>query len=605
MPLVLPTAVCMAFLGASPAPADSAPPRPCGVTPADAASSEAGVAVGVEFKGVEGALLDNVRALSSLHRLSTSSDTDAEMIARLVQRAPAEARAALRPFGFYEPRVETDLRKEEDGWLAVVTIDPGTPVVLVGQEIEITGPGREERFLQRVLERSPLTTGERLSHPAYEQLKGELLRAALGNGFLDARFTASELSVDPATHTARARLSLETGERYRFGPTTIEQDVVRDSLARRFLRFQEGDWYSAEALLRTQFAFDDSQYFSLAEVQPGERDRVAKIVPIRITSEPNKRHVYTIAAGYGTDTEARGTLGWENRRVNDRGHRLRAQVQASSIEESVSLTYVIPWTDPAREKLAFELKNLDVERGDVDIIGTTLTAGLTQVRGRWQRVLSLILDSTEDEITTISDGSTEVDSSPSRLLVPGISFARVPPDFLGSNAVATGLRAELLASTSELGSDTSFTRLNVRDDRRFRLTDKWQVYVRAEVGASLVGDFEELPARYRFFAGGDQSVRGYGYEELSPVDEFGNKVGGRHLLTGSVELQRSLPKNLVAAVFMDAGNAFNTFGDPLEYSVGIGIRYRLPFLSIGFDVAQSVSESGRNPRLHINFTPEF
>ena len=114
-----------------------------------------------------------------------------------------------------------------------------------------------------------------------------------------------------------------------------------------------------------------------------------------------------------------------------------------------------------------------------------------------------------------------------------------------------------------------------------------------------------MPASYRFYAGGDNSVRGYGYEELSPVDANGNKVGGRHLLTATVEIQRDLPKNLVGAVFMDAGNAFNKFGDPLEYSVGIGLRYRLPFLSVGLDVAQSISESDRSPRLHINFTPEF
>jgi translocation and assembly module TamA len=82
-------------------------------------------------------------------------------------------------------------------------------------------------------------------------------------------------------------------------------------------------------------------------------------------------------------------------------------------------------------------------------------------------------------------------------------------------------------------------------------------------------------------------------------------VGGRHLLTATVELQRDFPKNFVGAVFVDAGNAFNKFGDPLEYSVGIGVRYRLPFLSIGLDVAQSVSDPDRSPRLHINFTPEF
>jgi translocation and assembly module TamA len=227
------------------------------------------------------------------------------------------------------------------------------------------------------------------------------------------------------------------------------------------------------------------------------------------------------------------------------------------------------------------------------------------VRGRWQRVLSLTLDSTEDKLTTGTGGSAVVDRKRSQLLVPGITFARLPPDFLGTNAVATGFRAELLASTSQLGSDTNFTRINVRDDRSFRLNDDWAIYVRAEIGASAVGDFEELPANYRFYAGGDQSVRGYGYQELSPVDADGNKIGGRHLLTGTLELQRSLPRNFVAAVFVDAGNAFDKFGDPLEYSAGVGLRYRLPFLMVGLDVAQSISDTSRSPRFHINFTPEF
>jgi outer membrane translocation and assembly module TamA len=46
-------------------------------------------------------------------------------------------------------------------------------------------------------------------------------------------------------------------------------------------------------------------------------------------------------------------------------------------------------------------------------------------------------------------------------------------------------------------------------------------------------------------------------------------------------------------------------GDPLEYSAGVGLRYRLPFLMIGLDVAQSISDTSRSPRLHVNFTPEF
>jgi translocation and assembly module TamA len=598
MPRALFAALCLAFLAAPPA-------RAAFPSLAAWGKDEEKPRIELEVEGVEGSLLENVRALSSLQRMATSKELDAEMVGRLVQRAPGEVVNALKPFGFYEPRAATELTEVEGGWHVRLRIEPGTPVMLVDKSVEVTGSGRDEPFIRQALALSPLRTGTRLSHSAYDQTKGELLRAALGNGYLDAAFTTSELAVDPPAHTARARIVLETGERYRFGPTSIEQTVVRGSLVRRYLRYREGDWYSAEALLRTQFALDDSEYFSLSEVLPGERDRAKRVVPISITSEPNRRHLYTIALGYGTDTGARGTVGWEDRRFNDRGHRLRAQVRTSDIEDSVGVTYVIPWKDPALEKLSFELKGFTEQSADIETEGGTFTVGLTQVRGRWQRVLSATLDVSKDRVTTQSGSSTLVDETQSKLIVPGITFARLPPDFLGTNAVPTGFRVELLASTEQLGSDTNFTRVDVTDDHLFRLNDKWGIYVRGELGASVVGEFQELPASYRFFAGGDQSVRGYGYEELSPVDADGNKVGGRHLLTGTFELQRSLPKNFVAAVFVDGGNAFNAFGDSLEYSVGVGLRYRLPFLSVGLDVAQSVSEPDRSPRLHINFTPEF
>jgi translocation and assembly module TamA len=594
MPRLLSAALCLAFLAASPARA--ALPF---------IGKDEKTRIEVSFEGVEGALLDNVRALSSLQRMAAAPDLDDEMVGRLVQRAPGEAATALRPYGFYEPKVTTDFKPAGEGWKVTVKVEPGKPVMLVEQQVEVTGPGREEPFIRGALARAALKTGERLSHPAYEQLKGELLRAALGNGYLDAAFTEARLIVDPATHSARARIALETGERYRFGATTIEQGVIRESLVRRYLRYEEGDWYDAQALLRTQFALDDSQYFSLVEVRPGQRDRAARTVPVRVTSEPNRRQIYTIAAGYGTDTGPRGTIGWEDRRFNDRGHRLRAQIRASEIDNSLGLNYIIPWKDPALEKLSHSIRLYEEQRGDVETRGGTFSVALTQVRGNWQRVLSVALDRTVDKVTTSSGGSPLVSESQSFLLVPGITFARLPPDFLGVNAVPRGFQAELLASTKQIGSDTDFVRLDLRDDRTFRIADKWRVRVRGEIGTSAVGEFEELPAQYRFFAGGDNSVRGYAYEELSPVDAEGNKVGGRHLLTASVELQRDLPRNFVAAVFVDAGNAFNKFGDPLEYSAGVGVRYRLPFLSIGIDVAQSISEPDRSPRFHINFTPEF
>jgi translocation and assembly module TamA len=555
----------------------------------------------VKIEGVEGALLENVQALLSLRRHASSKELHAEMVERLVQRVRGEVATALRPFGYYQPAVDTKLTRTGEGWLAIVRIDPGPPVILVDQQVEITGSGRDEPYMRQALARSPLRIGERLRHPDYDQLKGDLLRAAAANGFLDASFSRGELQVDPAAREARAYITLETGERYRFGPTDIEQDFLRPDFVRRYLRYREGDWYDAGALLRTQFALDDSQYFAAVEVQPEERNRERKTAPVRVTATPNKRNLYTIAAGYATDTRVRGTVGWENRRLNSSGHRLRADIRASSIEEVVRLTYAIPWTDPALEKLSFELRGLREQRADVETTGGSFRVGLTEVLGRWQRVLSVTADTTRDEIIT----PTGITRTSSKLIVPGISYALLPTGFLGVNAVPRGLQLELIGSTTTLGSETDFTRLIVRDERRFRLADRWNLQLRAELGASAVGDFQELPAQYRFFAGGDRSVRGYGYEELSPVDADGNRIGGRYLMAGSIELQRNLPRNFVAAVFLDGGNAVNSFGDRLEYSAGVGLRYRLPFLSIGLDIAQSLSEPDHSPRLHLNFSPDL
>jgi len=569
-----------------------------------AAASAAAQGIDIEIVGVDGPLRDNVVAFLSLKRYANSRDLDQDRVDRLALRAVREATDALKPFGYYEARAETRVTALDKGWKAVVTVTPGEPVLLKDAQVEIVGPGRDEEFLREVIDGSPLRVGQRLSHADYDRLKNDLHRVAASRGYLDASWPRAELRVDVPARQATALLTLDTGERYRFGETTIEQDFLEPALVKRYLRYKPGEWYDATQLLRTQFALDDSDYFSVVEVLPEQRDRTAKTMPVHISAERNKRYRYKIGAGYATDTEWRLVLGWTNRQVNRRGHRLYAEGKYSNPEKGVKLNYVIPWRDPALEKLAFSLAAGLTLRGDVETRGTTFVPSLTQMRGRWQRVLFANVDYTRDKIVgTQASDPTSINESRNFLLVPGISFALLPPGFINVDAVGRGLYTELLGSANALGSDANFLRFAVRDERRFDLGGPWHLIVRGEFGTSAVGDFEQLPSQYRFFAGGDRSVRGYSYNELSPVDELGNKVGGRHLLVGSVEIDRDLPKNFGVAAFVDAGNAFDSFGDSLQYSVGVGIRYRLPFLMVGFDVAQSISETGRSPHLHMNFTP--
>jgi translocation and assembly module TamA len=127
------------------------------------------------------------------------------------------------------------------------------------------------------------------------------------------------------------------------------------------------------------------------------------------------------------------------------------------------------------------------------------------------------------------------------------------------------------------------------------------------LGASLIPDsqFSDLPASVRFFAGGDNSVRGYGLNELSPVDASGQRIGARNLIVGTTEFERDLPKNMRLAFFYDIGNAIDHFGDTLKDSAGIGLRWHISVASLGLDVAQPITEHSRSPRLHLHLSTVF
>lgn len=86
---------------------------------------------------------------------------------------------------------------------------------------------------------------------------------------------------------------------------------------------------------------------------------------------------------------------------------------------------------------------------------------------------------------------------------------------------------------------------------------------RVQFGGSATNGYKNnIPPSLRFFAGGDQSVRGYDYQTLSPKNSDGDRIGGRYLVAGSVEYQYSITEKWRLATFVDQGNAFNTLELP-------------------------------------------
>jgi len=568
----------------------------------------------VEIHGVDDQIRTNVLAYLSFERYKKRTDLSTDTIERLHNLVEREVQSALKPFGYYEPSVDSEVKDLGHGeWRVTVDINPGTPVLIDKVAVKVDGPGATDPLFERIAQNSPLHSGDRLNHATYEAVKSDLQRTAATFGYLDAKLVHNELVVDPKSHTASITLEMETGDRYRFGSTTIEQTSVRDSLVRKYLRYKEGEYFDMTQVLRTQFALDDAQYFSNLEVLPQDADHQAHIVPVKIHADKSRRNRYSFGAGYETDTGVRGTLTWENRRLNSLGHRFSVTVEASQLERYLlQARYIIPIGDPAVENLTFQGTVNQLQLADVLTHTQSVGPAITAMVSNWQYVLFANATKTTDD--------TVVGSSTERMLIPGIDLASVPKGYLGEPIFQHPFFAELRGSNAAIGSDSNFLQIHMTAEHVFQLADKWHLLMRDEVGATAVNHFDRLPAIMRFFAGGDNSVRGFAFDELSPSDTFCTKGpvasptngrcyqirdGGKDLLTGTFEVIRDLPHNFGVATFFDYGNAFNHFNAPdIQYAAGVGFRVRLPVVTLGIDIAEPLSRPG-GPRLHINFSPKL
>jgi translocation and assembly module TamA len=283
--------------------------------------------------------------------------------------------------------------------------------------------------------------------------------------------------------------------------------------------------------------------------------------------------------------------------LNRRGHRAEAEIQASQILQSFQTSYFIPGPYPRTDVLSFNVgyqrEDTDTSLSETGLIG----AQRTQSRGGWREALSLTYQREDFEVG--------LDSGISNLLVPGASWERVKADDRIFTTNGYRLRLGIQGAEGSLLSDSSFLQGNVQAKAIRTLGERNRIIGRAEFGYTQTDELRELPPRFRFFAGGDQSVRGFGYREVGPEDEEGNVIGGESLMVASLEYELRFLEKWGAAVFYDTGSASESFGGVLSRGAGLGLRWRSPIGPIRADVAWALSEEGRPIRFHLNIGPDL
>lgn len=507
---------------------------------------------------------------------------------------------ALEALGYYRYKINLEVVAGDPAQL-LVNIAPGEPVRLQTVSLQLTGPAQKHADFTLPLNKQ-LKKGQQLSHSNYEAAKTHFTEQAINYGYFAAKFTQKTLTIDPKKGTADIHLHFESGPRYRFGEVTFDDDKkLKETFLRRFIRFKQGDLFDADQLSELSRELRASGYFSevLVDVKEQAADEQLN-VPIEIVLRMRKPHSLNLGLGYSTDIGPRVSASWTQHWLNSRGHSRGVDSEFSLPRQAVSAWYQLPLTPPMTDKLRFttsiEDENFDDKKSQRFGVGAQWHH--RQASG-WDRVLSLKGRQEKFQVGEDEDSTW--------LTLPGISYGRLKTNQRIDPSQGYRLQLDLNASRKELLADLDILQVTAFARGLYTVFDHHRLLARLQVGALSTDDFSRTPVSMRFFAGGDQTVRGYPYQELAPKSASGRPLGGHYLIAASTEYQYSLTPTWRVATFVDAGDATTKRYDlnALKIGVGVGVRWISPVGALRLDLAKGLDELQGGWQLHFSMGPEL
>ena len=512
-------------------------------------------------------------------------------IRHLFSEANKQIDEAMRAVGYYHSKAEKNLRFNTDCWQAEFKITPGPPVIIDSIDIAIEGEAKEDPEFLALRKTFDQQVKSVLNHGRYEAMKSKIESLAMERGYFENKFIEKKLLIDKEQNTAQIELSFDSGQRLFFGKVEIDQDILNPDFVEKFVPIQPGDYYSASVLSKTHDNLSRSGYFKSIDIEPKLEHVEDRQVPVHLRLYPKKVHHYSIGLGYDTDKGPLLGTSYENRRLNREGHFMTFNLDFSPVLSVADAEYDVPLDNPLSDFFSFG-GGLKRENTDTfDSLSAKLSARLKHTfDSGWKQTLFV------DEVYEHFKNNAE--SHDTLMLLPGGSWLRSVADNPLRPTQGYRLLFNLAGTYENPLSQISMAQGSMAATWMHPSPWNGRFILRTELGATTVSDFNALPTTYRFYAGGMNSVRGYGYKELGPKDDDGNVIGGRFLSVVSVEYEQSILENWGVATFIDSGNAFNLDQISFKTGVGIGARWYSPIGLVRIDFAVPLDPANQSFRVH-------
>lgn len=593
-------------------------------------------------------LIKNVEAHFGSKWVSATSMASQHRRTGYLTTAEENAARALRPFGYYFPRISSSLKQlDEKSWELELQIDPGEAIKVRNLILEVKGDGSELTEVRKWKSEWPLLPGIRLDQQTWAKQKDEVLNLIEDQGYLAATFESSSIELDLTENVADLTLILDTGPRAVMGNIQYQQDdIVQERVLDALQRFEKGDFYLLRLVDRLRSDLWRTGYFDdIDVVEQRHLDQSPPTVDFKVTLTRRKKDTHQGTVGYGTDSQIRTQYSWQRHLLSDRGDSLGIALgwQQNNDELQLAGEYRLPrrtrtnqyWSlgsSLKTESNALRVDSLkadyepvlfsgrvqdlsvrlgkialrDIKWGNNPIVETLYVEGLRESINYRDVASDSFPGNANDDPIVVDDVLFETSNS----LTLGIYWDWTEIDGKRFNTSGHHEKAWLFTANDAWGSDRQFSQAYISSRRNFLLSDHWKLLFRAEAGYTdasvrsykqatpddvLSVSITELPSLYRFKAGGSRSVRGYGFEELS-----NNNIGSNNVLTASAEIEYHFVENWSLAAFYDIGNAFNDWNKmDLKSGIGVGLRWYTLAGAIRVDVAQAQDLAGKPWQFHL------
>lgn len=530
---------------------------------------------------------------------------------------------ALQALGYYKADINVQVIKHiNEPWQVTLLVKTNTPTLIDNVDITLTGEALNDQAFTKFLKENEFIAGEQLNHGKYEQVKTGLLSLAIQRGFFDAKFKKSRVIIDKNYQTAHIKLHLISGPRYQFGEISFSAFPIQPELLTRFIPFSKGSPYTTSKFHQLQQELKASNYFSevITTREALMSDEVKKTYkqPISVTLKRAKRHKFNVGIGYATDTKFRVSASWRTPLINQYGHFQETKLEYSKINPTGKFVYSVPLSHPKNDLLQAQLQVENDQYSDLETKFYSAQIARVVNKNTWQRQVYVRFhkEAWRYELAKGEVNSEWTDDT-ADYLIPGFSWSKTTRQ---GNPIdpSQGFRQTYKVEGAHLdaGSDNSFFRIHGHWTYIHSLTTHQRLVTRAEFGAIYVDRDAELAPSLRFYAGGDESIRGFAYQSIGktvkPIPSEQNEildneliVGGTRLIVASIEYQYYFADKWRMSLFSDGGSVADKGEFEPVYSLGTGIHYLSPIGAIKFELAHGVDDNNSQWRLHFNLGAEL